>query len=204
MNQPLIIGITGGIGGGKSTLARKLRSQGYLVYDCDREAKKLQDENPFIRQKIQDLFGEGIYDEERLRRKELAKIVFKNPDLLKKLNEIVHPFVKEDFKSWINQHFSEKFLFIESAILFESSFNELVDKIILMTASEEVRIKRVVKRDGISLEEVKDRIMRQLPDSEKIPYADYIIHSDDGKPLLEKMQIILNDLQKQIKEVEKR
>ncbi|HOJ66830.1 MAG TPA: dephospho-CoA kinase [Paludibacteraceae bacterium] len=195
MNRPLIVGITGGIGSGKSTLSNKLRAEGYQVYDCDKEAKKLQNEHPVIREKIRELFGEDIYTESGLDRKKVADIVFQNRDLLDQLNKIVHPFVREDFLKWVGQYITEKFLFMESAILFESGFIDMVDKVILMTASEDVRIRRVVKRDGIDPERVRARISKQLPDTEKIPFSDFIIHSDDGKPLYDKMKKILKDME---------
>ena len=195
MNRPLIVGITGGIGSGKSTLSNKLRAAGSQVYDCDKEAKKLQNEHPVIREKIRELFGEDIYTESGLDRKKVADIVFQNRDLLDQLNKIVHPFVREDFLKWVGQYITEKFLFMESAILFESGFIDMVDKVILMTASEDVRIRRVVKRDGIDPERVRARISKQLPDTEKIPFSDFIIHSDDGKPLYDKMKKILKDLE---------
>ena len=195
MNRPLIVGITGGIGSGKSTLSNKLRAEGYQVYDCDKEAKKLQNEHPVIREKIRELFGEDIYTESGLDRKKVADIVFQNRDLLDQLNKIVHPFVREDFLKWVGQYITEKFLFMESAILFESGFIDMVDKVILMTASEDVRIRRVVKRDGIDPERVRARISKQLPDTEKIPFSDFIIHSDDGKPLYDKMKKILKELE---------
>jgi dephospho-CoA kinase len=195
MNRPLIVGITGGIGSGKSTLSNKLRAEGYQVYDSDKEAKKLQNEHPVIKEKIQHLFGGDVYTDSGLDRKKLADIVFLNRELLNQLNQIVHPFVREDFLKWVEQRATEKILFMESAILFESGFKELVDKVILMTASEDVRIKRVVKRDGIDPDKVRARISKQLPDSEKIPFSDFIIHSDDGKPLYDKMKKILKELE---------
>lgn len=194
MNKPLLIGITGGIGGGKSTLADKLRNEGYEVYNSDLEARRLQNEHPVIREKLIELFGETIYNVDGLNRRELAKLVFGKKDLLSQLNAIVHPVVRKDFEHWINVHGSQKLLFIESAILFESGFSALVDKIILMTACEEIRIKRVMKRDGISEEEVKARIASQSTEESKMLKSDFIVHSDDNMPLLDKMYRILDAL----------
>jgi dephospho-CoA kinase len=172
MKNPLIIGITGGIGSGKTTLSEHLRREGYNVYDSDLEARRLQNEHPVIRKKLIELFGKEIYTSQGLNRSELAKIVFAKQDLLIKLNEIVHPVVREDFKNWVTQHSAEQFLFVESAILVESGFSKLVDKVVLMAASEELRIKRVIKRDGSTPEQVKARMSNQLPDEAKIPLAD--------------------------------
>ena len=195
MQQPLIIGITGGIGSGKSTLAEKLRAEGYAVYDSDKEARRLQNEHPGIVQPLKELFGSDIYTDHDLNRPALAKIVFGKKELLSQLNNIVHPIVKEDFTNWKADRSSHRLLFIESAILFESGFNALVNKIIVITASEEVRIKRVVKRDGACSEQVRARMANQLPEDVKIKQADFVIHSDDEKPLIDKMHKILSQLQ---------
>ena len=193
MNTPVIIGITGGIGSGKSTLADLFRTEGYLVYDSDKEARRLQNENPIIKQKIQTIFGD-VYTNEGLNRSALAKIVFANPALLTQLNNIVHPVVREDFKSWISDNLSQKLLFVESAILFENGFNKLIDKVIVITASESVRIKRVIKRDKVSEKQVRDRMANQISEEEKISKADFVIHSDDNQPLIDKMKLILEQL----------
>ena len=194
MQRPLIIGITGGIGSGKSTLSGLLRAEGYSVYDTDLEARRLQNEHSTIRKKIVDLFGKEIYTEQGLNRSALGKIVFAKPELLVKLNAIVHPMVMEDFNNWVVNRFPKKMLFIESAILYESGFNKLVDKVILITAAEYVRIERVVKRDGITPEHVRSRMSHQLPEAEKMLRADFVIHSDDNQPLAGKMRKIVLEL----------
>ncbi len=194
MHQPLIIGITGGIGSGKTTLADCLREVGYNVYDSDLEARRLQNENPIIRQRLIQLFGEEIYTSLGLNRPLLAKIVFAKQEILSQLNHIVHPVVETDFKNWISQYSSEQFLFMESAILFESGFNKLVDRTVLMTAVEQIRINRVIKRDHVSLEQVKARMANQFPDEVKIPLADIVIHTDDNLPMIDKMRKLLVQL----------
>ena len=194
MKKPLIIGITGGIGSGKTTLSENLRNEGYDVYDSDFEARKLQNENQVIQKKLIELFGVEIYNSGGLNRSFLAKIVFGNKELLTKLNKIVHPVVDEHFKNWISERLNQKFLFIESAILFESGFNSFVDKVILMTASEEIRIKRVMKRDNISEEQVRARMSNQLSDQETIPLSDFVIYTDDNLPMADKMRKLLLQL----------
>jgi dephospho-CoA kinase len=196
MKSPLLIGITGGIGSGKTTLSKKLRAEGYAVYDSDAEARRLQNEHPLIRKELIQLFGEDIYTNQLLNRSALAKIVFGKPELLSKLNSIVHPFVKEDFNLWIKKHAAEKLLFKESALLFETGFSNFVDKVILMVASEEVRIARVIKRDGATPEQVRLRMKNQMTDDMKIPKADFIIYTDDNMPLEDKMRRILVELNK--------
>ena len=194
MNKPLIIGITGGIGSGKSTLSKLLRAEGYSVYDTDLEARRLQNEHSTMRKKLIDMFGKDIYSEQGLNRSALGKIVFAKPELLAKLTTIVHPLVLEDFNNWVINRFPKKMLFIESAILYESGFNKLVDKVILITADEATRIERVVKRDGVTPEHVKARMANQLSDKEKVSRADFVIYSDDNKPLIDKMRKIIVDL----------
>ncbi len=194
MSKPLIIGITGGIGSGKSTFAEVLRRNGFFVYDSDIEARRLQNENTVIRYELIETFGQEIYDANGLDRKKLASIVFENPDLLKKINSIVHPAVLADFMIWKEFHSSEKFLFLETAILYESKFNVITDKVILITASENIRIKRVMKRDGISEKSVKSKIKNQLSDNEKIRLADIVINTDDGLPSQNAINNILIEL----------
>ncbi|MDD3322952.1 MAG: dephospho-CoA kinase [Paludibacter sp.] len=195
MKKPLIIGITGGIGGGKSTLAKKLRMEGFDVFDSDLEARKLQNEHPVIKKELIQLFGDEIYNNNGLNRKKLAGIVFNDKNLLQKLNAIVHPIVRNELSNWIEKRKNHKFLFVESAILFENGMNALVDRVIVMTASEETRIRRVLKRDEISVDQVKARMANQLPEKLKISRADYVIHSDDSKPLVDKMRKILLKLE---------
>jgi dephospho-CoA kinase len=196
MHRPLIIGITGGIGSGKTTLSKLLRAEGYSVYDSDLEARRLQNEHSTMQKKIIDMFGKEIYDDHGLNRSALGKLVFGKPELLVKLNSIVHPLVMDDFENWIDNRLPKKMLFIESAILFESGFNKLVDKVIVITAREDIRIDRVVKRDGITVEHVKTRMSHQMPEEEKLKRADYVIYSDDDKPLFEKTKKIIAELLK--------
>ena len=198
MKTPIIIGITGGIGSGKSTLSERLREIGYSVYDSDLEARRLQNEHPEIQDQLIELFGEDIYNDQGLNRPVLAKLVFGKPELLGKLNTIVHPVVHTDFMNWIQKHNAENLLFMESAILFESGFNKMVDKVIVMTASENIRIARVVKRDKVTEEQVKARMLHQMADDKKIANADFVIHSDDCQPLVVKMKIMLEQLLKSL------
>jgi len=171
----LVIGITGGIGSGKSTLSKRLREAGYAVYDTDSAARRLQNENTEIRHQISTLFGAEAYTDNVLNRKYIAGIVFQQPELLRRLNAIVHPAVRADFKIWAEQHSGESLLFLECAILFEGEFHKLVDKIILVTAPQSIRIQRVVKRDGLTQSQVLERINNQLTDTEMASKSDFII-----------------------------
>lgn len=178
----MIIGITGGIGSGKSTLSALLQKHGYLVYDTDKEARRLQEEYKTLVQQIKSLFGENIYQDGKLNRLTVATQVFNNPELLQKLTALVHPVVKQDFIKWKRNHSGEDLIFIESAVLFEGGFNLLTDKIILVTASEDIRIQRVMNRDGLTREQVLSRIKNQIPDAEKAPKSDLIINTNQGLP----------------------
>ena len=192
-----IVGITGGIGGGKSTLSKLLLAEGFQVYNTDMEARRLQNESPVIRNNLIELFGTEVFDGAELNRKYLANIVFNSPELLQQLNAIVHPVVKKDFLKWSEQFSAESYVFMECAILFEGGFNSLVDKIILVTASEEVRIARVVKRDMLTVDQVKARIRNQMSDEQKSKYADYIIKTDDNQDMYSKMKQLLLQLSQQ-------
>lgn len=178
----MVIGITGGIGSGKSTLSALLLKHGFPVYDTDKEARRLQDDNEILVQQIKSLLGENIYLNGKLNRPAVAALVFNNSELLHKLTTVVHPVVKQDFINWKSNYSGEDLIFIESAVLFEGGFNLLTDKIILVTASEDVRIQRVMNRDGITQEQVLSRIKNQIPDTEKAPKSDLIINTNQGLP----------------------
>src|SRR5690554_4973793 len=164
--MPKIVGLTGGIGSGKSTVADFFSALDVPVYIADYHAKKIMS-YPEVIQEIQAIFDQNIIDENgKLNRKKIASIVFNQPEQLTKLNAIVHPKVKEDFALWLKKHQDHKFVIKEVAILFENQLEKEFDKIILVTAPEEERISRVMKRDNISKEEVVERIQNQLPDRE--------------------------------------
>jgi dephospho-CoA kinase len=192
--NPIIIGITGGIGSGKSSLATLLRTEGYFVYDSDKEARRLQNEHPSIRAQLISIFGNEVYTDHGLNRSFLAQIVFSNKGALLQLNAIIHPFIRTDLDQWIQNYSTERLLFVESAIMIESGLVELMDKLIVITASEDVRINRVMKRDNISKEQVMARMLNQMPDREKLLKADFVIQSDDQQPLVPKMRKIIEQL----------
>lgn len=181
MQKPIIIGITGGIGGGKSMFSRFLMRRGELVYDTDMEARILQNSDELLQNKIKAQFGEDIYNAAGLDRAKLASIVFADPAKLKILNSIVHPAVVDDFKKWVESNSNRQFLFMECAILFEGKFDVLVDKIVVVTAPQEVRIQRVMKRDCVSEENVMARIRNQISESEKIKLADWVFDTNNDE-----------------------
>ena len=193
MKTPLLIGITGGIGSGKTAVSQLLRECGYLVYDADVEARRLQHDNEIVRQKTTELFGSEIYDTDGvLNRPLLAKTVFNDAAKLRRLTDIVHPALKIDFEKWVTKYSENRLLFMESAILFESGFYTFFDKTVVVAASEETRIERVMRRDNITRKQVLKRIVQQLPEKELLARADYIIRTDDSQLLKEKIEQLLN------------
>ncbi len=189
-----IIGLTGGIGSGKSTVARYFEELGVPVYVADTEAKRIMDEPETIRE-VKQIFEDDVLLDGKLDRKKIASIVFNNPDKLKKLNQIIHPKVKKDFKDWLEKHKNYSFIIKEVAILFETGTENDFDAIILVTAPEKTRIERVMKRDELTESEVLERIKNQLPDEEKIKKSHYIIENmtkKETKNQVKELFILLN------------
>lgn len=173
-----VIGITGGIGSGKSSVSEILRTHGFFVYNSDDRAKYLMNHNEDLIQEIKKLLGKNVYNELGLDRKLVAQLVFTDDDLLRQLNKLVHPKVFEDFEFFKLHHRNENFIFKESALLFETKSYKNCDKVLLVIADQEVRIKRVMQRDLISKQEVINRMNKQGNDNEKIKLADYIIENN--------------------------
>ena len=180
----LKIGITGGIGSGKSTVCRVFSVMGIPVFEADKVARKLMDTDEEIHEKLVRLFGAAVYlPDQTVNRKYLAGIVFKDPSLLTKLNEIVHPVVRKTFFKWCEKQESP-YIIHEAAILFESGFYKMMDKTITVVTDENERIQRVMKRDGITLELVKERIRNQWTDNERIKLADFVIGNNDDELII--------------------
>jgi dephospho-CoA kinase len=177
------IGITGGIGSGKSVVADILRLHNIPVYIADEESKKLVDTSSEIKDKLSRIVNENIYTSSGLNRKLFASLIFNNPTLLAQVNNIIHPIVQESFEKWIKNQ-NTRICAIESAILFESGFHKIIDKKITVYSPLEVRLERVCKRDNVSAEIVMQRIKNQLPDEEKTRMSDFIIYNDNTKALI--------------------
>lgn len=188
-----IIGLTGGIGSGKTTIARYIESKGIPVYIADLEAKKLM-EDPKIINAIQTAFGTDIVKNSTINRVKLSKIVFNNPDKLAVLNGIVHPAVKEHFKEWLKVHHEAPFVFKETAILFETGGNKECYKTILVMAPLEQRIERVMERDKVSKEQVLDRMKNQWTDDQRKEYSDFVIENETITSAKEQVDEILKIL----------
>lgn len=189
------IGITGGIGAGKSTACKMLEHWGYPVYYSDDRGKYLMEFDSEVRREVQKLFGENAYLDGRLNRTLLADQIFSSPEKREQLNAIVHPAVKRDYENWLQER-SEATTFKESALLFETGAFKELDATILITAPESVRIARVMQRDGVSEEAVKNRINTQMPENEKQALADHIIVNTEPSELEEQLRLVLKKLQK--------
>lgn len=178
------VGITGGIGSGKSFIAKIFKTMCVPFYDADKEAKEIMNNNPVVREGLINVFGEEVYFEDgSLNRKWLSAQVFNNPTRLQQLNNIVHPIVIQDAVDWSNAQ-TTCYNLKEAALLFESGSYKTLDYTILVTAPQEIRIERVMKRDEVSREEVLNRINKQMPDDEKRKLADFIIVNDGQHALI--------------------
>jgi dephospho-CoA kinase len=188
-----IIGLTGGIGSGKTTLATYLNSLGIPVFIADDEAKKLM-QSPEVVAEIQTIFGTTIFENGILNRQQLAAIVFSNPEKLSQLNAIIHPAVKKQFGFWLDQYQSEPFVVYEAAILFESGSYKNCDSIITITAPLEDRITRVMQRDNSTREQVLHRINAQWTDEQRIAKSDFVIENSDAQQAKNSIDEILKIL----------
>jgi len=188
-----IIGLTGGIGSGKTTIANYFQELGVPVYIADDGAKKVMKSDEVVK-RIKMAFGESIFEEGVLNRANLANIVFNNAEELKKLNAIVHPAVKKDFQAWLLQHKNYTYVIYEAAILFESGTYKDCDVIITVTAPEETRIERVLKRDNTTRAQVLSRMRMQLNDEIRISKSNYVINNDNLKKAKEEIVEIVKIL----------
>ena len=188
-----IVGLTGGIGSGKSTVLKQFEDLGINTYSADKAAKKLINSDEDLIESIKSLFGDNIYDNNILDTIKLSKIVFQDSHKLESLNSIVHPAVAKDFKSFIKTNHGD-YIVKEVAIIFETNTEDNYDKIILVRAPIEDRIKRVVLRDNITKDDVIRRVNNQIDDSTIIDKCDYIIDNNNLTELKEKVINIHKDL----------
>lgn len=173
----MIVGITGGIGSGKSVIANELRRMGFPVYDSDIQAKRIIQNNPSVREKIVELFGEAVFDDGRYQTAVVAQKVFNNPRLLSQLNAIVHPSVREDMLRWCSNQSSD-ITFVECAIIHTAGIDALCDRVVIVFADEEIRLQRVMERDQCTKDKVIARMRAQ--DDEFLSLTDAIVLQNDG------------------------
>jgi dephospho-CoA kinase len=172
------VGITGNIGSGKSTVSKIFKVLGVPVFHADDEAREIYG-NAWFRELLKERFGNGIFTGEgAVDRRKLAAIVFNDPKALEFLNSHIHPFVRDKFDEWINRPAVGRFVLYEAAILFESGHYRNMDGIITVTAPEELRMERIMKRDRVSEKEVRVRMKNQWPEADKIKNADWVIRND--------------------------
>lgn len=179
----LKVGITGGIGAGKSIVAKLFQLYGIKIYNADYFAKYLMQTDAVLIQQIKVIFGEDVYTDKKLNRKKLARVVFADSSKLQQLNNIVHPAVAKHSLVWMEQQ-TGPYVLKEAALLFETGSYKLLDYTILVTAPEKIRIERVMQRDKTDEESVKKRIEKQLPDNEKIALSDFIITNNNSSPVI--------------------
>jgi len=188
-----IVGLTGGIGSGKTTVAEMFSDLGIPVYNSDIEAKKLTNTSEAIRLQLISLLGEETYTDGILNRKFMAGKIFNDRELLLKVNAIIHPKVADHFKKWVAAQ-NSAYVIKEAAILFESGFDAQCDFVVLVTASKEERIRRVMVRDQVSLQEVEARMKNQWSDLEKIKLADFVIHNNNLSETQKQVEFIHSHL----------
>jgi len=178
------IGITGGIGSGKTTVCEVFKLLGIAVFHADDEARNMQNNDLYIKNRLIEHFGKQIYlPDGMLDRKKLAGLVFTDTKALAELNAIIHPAVRDSFLKWAENYKDAPYILYEAAILLESGYASDFDRNILVLADEKIRIERVIRRDHASEKLVKQRILNQMPDIQKIKMVDYIIDNNNEKLL---------------------
>ena len=181
---PRIIGLTGGIGSGKSSVAKLLEQKGFPVYYSDDQAKNIVNQDPQLKEQIISLLGENSYSGGKYNRKYVAEKVFNDAELLEQLNHLIHPAVRLDFEKWVSAQTSE-FVFKETALLFELKLNEQCYKSLLVTADDNLRIKRTMDRDNKTYREIETIMQNQMPEKDKMKLANYIIYNNSDRDSLE-------------------
>ena len=189
-----VIGLTGGIGSGKSSVLEIFKKIGISTYNADASAKELIGSDKKIIHSIKQLFGEDVYNENELNSKLVSDIVFNDKEKLKSLNSIIHPEVAKDFDNFCFKHRDESYVVKEAAIIFETKTENLFNKIIYVKAPEEIRIDRVMQRDNLSRDDVLNRIQNQINETSIIDKCDFVIDNINYNELEQKVLEIHNTL----------
>jgi len=194
----MLVGLTGGIGSGKSTVALVLTAIGIPVFDADSEAKKLYN-LPEVQEQVEGYFGKDIFSDGKLEKQKLAELVFSSPEKLKHLESILYPALENAFKQWQSKYSDAPYLVKEAAVMLEKGSYKEMDKIILVTADKDLRIERVMKRSQLERSEVEARMKEQWTDDEKREFIDFEILNDEKSSLVKKVwavhQKIMKDIQ---------
>ena len=188
------IGITGGIGSGKSIISTLFKFHGIPVYNADEETKALYNKSANIKKQLTEHFGEELYHNNVLNKTLFASIIFSDAEKLKLANSIIHPEVLKHFKDWCTQNSTHSIVALEAAILFESDFHKHLDKVVTVYSPLNLRVERVIQRDNTTLEMVESRIEHQMPENEKIGMAEYVIVNDYENSLIEQVENLINDI----------
>jgi dephospho-CoA kinase len=196
----LNVGITGGIGSGKTTICKIFETLGIPVYYADDRAKYLMSNDLTLINGIKELFGNEAYLDKKLNRKFISDIVFNNPEELKALNNLVHPAVQKDGIVWHNSQQNTPYTLREAALLIESGTYKHLDKLIVVIADESLRLERVIARDNTDINSVKKRMQQQMQDEERLKYADFVIDNNGQNSLLNQVYSIHQKLMLLIKE----
>lgn len=188
------VGITGGIGAGKSYVCQLLEEEGFPVFYTDKEAKAIMNQHPKVIQSIKKIFGDAVYVNGEINRPWLAQQIFGDDSVREKLNQIVHPEVYHSFHVWCEKQ--NGLVFIESALMLETNLYQQLDAVILVIADQNLRVQRVMQRDTTSQEKVLERILSQSNDDEKIKLADFIIQNDENHNVRQQLEEILKTLKR--------
>lgn len=188
------LGITGGIGSGKSVVAHLLQLMGVPVYISDVETRHLMNRDEEIKEKLMRLVGRNVYEGDVLNRKLLADFLFADEEHALQVNRIVHPAVKKHYREWVKRHACFPVVAMESAILIESGFADEVDRIVMVYASRELRLARAMERDSAAAESVKRRMDAQMSDEEKLRKAHHIIYNDGRLSVINQVVALVNQL----------
>lgn len=189
----LRVGVTGGIGSGKSSVCKVFNALGIPVFEADEEARKITETDNHVRERLNEIAGTDLYNTGSLNRKLLASLIFNNRDMLQEVNRLIHPVVFKTFNEWALLQ-DAPYVIMEAAILFESGGDKLVDKVVVVTAPDKERIERVTSRSGMSTREVSDRIRNQFTQKEISSRADYVISNGDSDLILPAIIEIHEDL----------
>lgn len=192
----ICVAITGGIGSGKSYVSAMLEERGIPVYNADTESKQLTLSNAKIRNKLIALLGEEVYANGELNKPMLASYLFASTENAVRINGIIHPVVKEDFKRWLTNHAEKDITAFESAILYEAGFEDTVDAVLMVFAPRELRLERAMKRDKVTREQIEVRMDAQMSEEEKCRRADFVVYNDGTLPLDEQLTSVINLLKK--------
>ena len=190
------IAITGGIGSGKSYVSALLEARGIPIYNADNESKRLTISDEGIRKGLIGLLGEEVYQGNMLNKSLLASYLFASPENAAKVNAIIHPRVKADFLRWVAEHHHCDIVGLESAILYESGFDDVVDGVVMVYAPESLRVERAMKRDGASEVQIRSRMAAQMDDDMKRLKADWVVMNDGSISIDEQLDALMEHLKK--------